>query len=469
MDLRGGRFTAVVALSGLTAAAAAGLIAYSPLGPAGRVMAAGVAFGAYAALFSPRVRRGLTAPSVLAAIALLVAVAVVTPPRGSHDVWSYAMYGRILSVHHGNPFTQVPAAFPHDPLLHLVGMGWRHTASVYGPGFVALAGIVTSAAGSSPLATRLLFQLVEALALAGVLALVWRRTRSAAALAFVGLNPLVLVVVNGGHNDLLAGLALLAGTLLLVERRPRLAGFVLALGALVKLVLLLPIVALVVWAWRRREGRAAVEVAAASGTTLLVAYGIAGGTAALAPLLHARGQHSRASLWQLPVRMVLQQSGRPAHGAFAAVGDVALVTIAVVAALVVLGVTRGAPRRAPHADLAGAAVVAGAVMVVYLLAASYDLPWYSAWALPVLALAWRSRAAVVGALQTVLVGVAYAAPLATSGWFGSAFRVYARVVVPVVAVVALGVLVRAARRDRLPAPPSSSAILPGTAPSRLPA
>ena len=80
----------------------------------------------------------LTKSRIVVAAGALLVVAVVIAPVG-HDIWSYAMYGRIVSVHHASPYTHVPADYPHDPLLHLVG--WRRTPSVYGPGFVGLAAL----------------------------------------------------------------------------------------------------------------------------------------------------------------------------------------------------------------------------------------------------------------------------------------------------------------------------------------
>src|SRR5437667_45662 len=82
------------------------------------------------------------------------------------------------------------------------------------------------------------------------------RARSAAALALLALNPVVIVsVVNGGHNDALVGLGVLGGVLL-AERRPLVAGLVLGAAALIKAAALLPLAVVAVWVWRRRGWRA---------------------------------------------------------------------------------------------------------------------------------------------------------------------------------------------------------------------
>ncbi len=43
-----------------------------------------------------------------------------TPATFSDDVYSYANYGRLLSVHHVNPYVVSPSAYPQDPTYHLI-------------------------------------------------------------------------------------------------------------------------------------------------------------------------------------------------------------------------------------------------------------------------------------------------------------------------------------------------------------
>ncbi|MCU1456130.1 MAG: hypothetical protein JWL73_222, partial [Actinomycetia bacterium] len=47
-------------------------------------------------------RPRLSARAIVVAIGLVLVVAVVVPPRGSKDIWSYTMYGRTVAVHHAN-------------------------------------------------------------------------------------------------------------------------------------------------------------------------------------------------------------------------------------------------------------------------------------------------------------------------------------------------------------------------------
>ena len=184
---------------------------------------------------------------VTLAIAVQTAVALAVPPSATEDLWWYAIYGRILAIYHASPYTHVAASYPHNPLLPLVGHTWRHTPSVYGPAFSALSGVVAILFGPSQLATRVFYQGLAAAALIGACIFVWRRTRSAEAVAFLALNPLTaLYLVNGGRNDILVALSLVAAVVLVTRKHPVAGGVVGGLGALVKLTGLVGVVALCV-------------------------------------------------------------------------------------------------------------------------------------------------------------------------------------------------------------------------------
>jgi hypothetical protein len=169
------------------------------------------------------------------AIALAFAIAIAVPPRGSHDLWSYVMYGRTIAVHHASPYLHAPNAYPRDPFLHLVGSGWKGTKSIYGPLFAGVSAALTKVAGGSVLRARLAFQGLALLGVVAVLATLWIDTRSVRTIAFVGLHPAVVTaIVNGGHNDGLVGLAVLIGAVLVGRRRFTAAGIAVGLGMLVK-------------------------------------------------------------------------------------------------------------------------------------------------------------------------------------------------------------------------------------------
>jgi hypothetical protein len=222
--------------------------------------------------------------------------------------------------------------------------------------------------------------------------LVWRRTRSPAAVAAIGLNPLVVIsVVNGAHNDAWVGLAVVAGVVLVMQGRMRWAGLALAAAALVKVGAILPLVAVGIWVLRNRGVRPAAAMAVPAAAAGLVGYAVTGGTAAVEPLRVAQLHFSGPSVWTGPRRW-LGGTGISRRLATAA-------TAAVVGLTVLLSA-----RRLDHAD---PAVVAGASVLAYTLLGAYVLPWYVFWGLPALLLAWRSRLTWLALLHGAVLHLVY--------------------------------------------------------------
>jgi len=359
----------------------------------------GGALAAFAvALAMHRRQPFLTRRLVLWSSAVLLVGAVIAPPQASHDVWSYAMYGRIVARHHANPYVHAPAEYQTDPALARVAHGWRHTRSVYGPAFTALSATGMALVGDSATGARLYFQLLAAGAVVAALVLLVRRRADAAALAWIGLNPVVLAVVAGGHNDVLVGLAVLAGVVAASNRRSVLAGVALALGCLVKISGILPLVAVLAWLAVRHGRRAATRAAFAAGTLVVAGYALVGGRAALQPLRTAAAYRSKGSFWVFPVgwagRHVL---GWSAAGAGSVTGMAAMVTIVVVVGIWI----------ACRLHDADPAVAAGGAALVYLLGGVYILPWYAGWTVMVTALGWRSRMASLAQVQASVLLLAY--------------------------------------------------------------
>jgi alpha-1,6-mannosyltransferase len=274
---------------------------------------------------------------------------------------------------------------------------WRPDRSVYGPAFTAVSAAGMAVAGGSPLAQRVFFQALSALAVMLTLFLLARRGADPGALAFVGLNPVIVAIVAGGHNDLLVGLALLAAVLAAQKGWAARAGLLLAAAVLVKVSAALALVAVVAWIGFRFGWRRGARAAAAAGGAIVLAYALAGGSAVLEPIRQASTYRSKASIWSFPVSWM----ERTVFGAHTmnlhAITDAAVVGVVIIAVVVAASRLRG---RDP-------ALAAGGAVFVYLLGAAYVLPWYAGWALPVLALAWRSRLALVAQLQAAVLLLIY--------------------------------------------------------------
>jgi alpha-1,6-mannosyltransferase len=339
---------------------------------------------------------------VAALIGALLIAAVILPPNGSKDLWSYTMYGRMISQHWSSPYTHVPNDFPHDPFLRQVAVGWRNTPSVYGPVFVTISAAGSWLAGSSLLAARLFQQSLAAIAVAVSLALVWRRTRSPAALALLGINPVVVIsLVNGGHNDALVGLAILVAALLTTTRRLVLAGIALGVGALIKVTALLALPALLAWVAWRLGRRAAVRFVVALGGVFLLGY------AAIAPqALHALSGNrllmSRASPWQIP-RTLLGIGTRHPFGGATNATLIGLLTASGLGVVCVVVCATTWWRR--HDSEPALSIVLA--LTAFLVLGAYVLPWYVGWMLPVACISLDRRSRRLAVLMSTFLTAVY--------------------------------------------------------------
>jgi alpha-1,6-mannosyltransferase len=213
------------------------------LGGIGLTAVMAAMFASY--LLAVRTAGRLSPLLVLGTIAALHALMLLAPPLFSTDVFSYQFYGKIGQVYHANAYTAGPYALYHDPLFFYVGSKWYAAPTVYGPLFTALS--YPLAPLSIP-ANVLAYKAIAAVSSLAVVALVWNGARLRGvdpikATVLVGLNPLVVVYgVGGGHNDLLMLVPMLAGLVLLLQRRGRLGAGSIVVGAGIKLTagLLLP-------------------------------------------------------------------------------------------------------------------------------------------------------------------------------------------------------------------------------------
>jgi hypothetical protein len=340
--------------------------------------------------------RALVTTILLANLALLLG-----PPLISQDVFGYLAFARLGALHGLNPYTHVAAEAPVDAVFAFIGWPFQH--SPYGPLFTL---------GSYPIALLGLggglwaLKAVSVLACLGAVALTAgaarRMGRSAnAAAAFVGLNPvLLLLAVGGAHNDTLVLLSL-AGALALMAgacsaphgaaaaptappRRPRAAAASLVAGVGVKASAGLVLPYLVLSPGERRERiRLALAALAALGLLALVAlvgfgvhaFGFADALSEQQQLIATHSIPQETARW-------LGMSGLPSwwRDLFSAAFVAAL-------ALTLWRTARGADWR----------TMAGWATLALLVCTAWLLPWYAVWALPLAALgdSGRLRAATL--------------------------------------------------------------------------
>ena len=197
-------------------------------------------------------------------------------PATAVDVFAYAAHGRLLAWHGLNPLIAPPNTVPDDALLPY--LAFPAEPSQYGPVWVLLNGALARLAKGNLEVEILLYKVLGSLAhLAGgavILAIAARlgagNARALASAYLFLCNPLLLwEMVGNAHNDGLMMLGGLGAAWLLTSRADRWVLPAVALGALVKLPVMVIGLPFGIAIWHRRW-RAAIE-----GVLLALALAVA--------------------------------------------------------------------------------------------------------------------------------------------------------------------------------------------------
>lgn len=203
---------------------------------------------------------------------LLFALMAIAPGQ---DLYTYLGFARLESIHGINPYEHGLIAARDDPLFELAA--FRRTTTPYGPLFT----LITIAVTPLPVAVAAwTLKAILVSAMLGCLGIVWAIARelrqdATLAVAFVGLNPAILVYAVGkGHNDGLMMLPLLVAALLIVRGRDLAAGAsaVLAVGVKVIAVIMLPLLLIA----SRKRRAIAVGGAAAGFVAIAISFAVFG-------------------------------------------------------------------------------------------------------------------------------------------------------------------------------------------------
>jgi hypothetical protein len=265
--------------------------------------------------------------------------------------------------------------------------------SVYGPVATAVQALASLIGGDSVRLTVLVMALVNAAAFIGTALLLHRFTRGDAdlqrrAALLWAVNPLMIYHLSAGmHVDTLAIACMVAALM----ARGASSGLLLGVGIGVKLnaglVALGP-----AWELRRSPGRLAV-VAGTATATVLVIYGLAG-SHVLDQVGAASKKVSLATPWQLAKGGLQTLFGPGAYSTWIQIGS--LLLLAGLAWLIL----RALPEAMPEAT---APAVAAVMVVAWLFAAPYALPWYDGLAFALLAMAsWPVLEGFMVARVTIL-------------------------------------------------------------------
>lgn len=353
-----------------------------------RVLVAMLAAWLLVILAGRTVRGAVVVPALVA----LNVVFLFCPPTQGTDIFNYIGYARLDVLHHLDPYVYLPLAQHADPVYPY--SNWHRLLSPYGPLFTLL---TLPTARLSVAAAYWIYKVVVTLASLGLLAAVWGCARRlgrppAAAVAFVGLNPLMLFFELGGkHNDVLMMLGLMAGGLLLLARQEAWGGAALAAAVAIKASagLLAPVMVLgAPRRWRALAG--AVAGAAVLGLAALIAFG---------PHLPDLADQSKlVSTFSIP-NVVGYAAGH--GGADAGVRQVATIAGFVAVAICALVAWRTQRWVTP----AGWAALAGVASV------SWAMAWYVLWALPFAALSTSRTLRVVSVLAASYFLLIHAVPV----------------------------------------------------------
>jgi hypothetical protein len=325
--------------------------------------------------------RALPMGALVAGIVGAHAILLLGPPLISQDVFGYLAFARMGSLHGLDPYTHVAAEAFTDPVYPFVG--WPFKNSPYGALFTLASYAV------APLGVAGGLWALKALAVTsslGAVALVARAADRVGgsrrwAAAFVGLNPVLLVLaVGGAHNDTLIVLALSGALALTAGTSPRFraAAATLAAGVGVKLTagLLLPFVLL--GSPRGRE-RLAVLASALASLLALGALALIGFGSHALGFLNAVGEQQQL----VATHSIPAETARLAglHGTPSWWRHLFVAGFVVVLAVQLWRAARGADWRA----------AAGWSTLALLISTAWLLPWYAVWLLPLAAVSHDRR------------------------------------------------------------------------------
>jgi hypothetical protein len=220
---------------------------------------------------------------VIGGILLFSVPLVLMPGLLSTDLFLHMYYGRIVAVHHENPFLAAPNYFGGDPQLESV-VHWSWLPSAYGPLWILLCGMLSAIMPNALVTTLVIYKTAMVLlhvSATVILTLAVRQRSPDLALSVgvaYGWNPLVLIeTVGGAHTEALMVALLAAVILSATSARWSIAAGLLGLAIMVKIVAVIFLPVLLASATRSlptvaRRARAAVTLAGVAAATALTAY-----------------------------------------------------------------------------------------------------------------------------------------------------------------------------------------------------
>lgn len=166
------------------------------------VILAGGLFGLYAYALRQIASKKFSAQQAWQLILAGVIILLFSFPAFSYDIFNYIATAKVTFFYQENPYLVMPIEFSGEPMLKF--MHAANKIALYGPVWILLTLIPHFSGLGNIILTLFTFKLFMALFYLGTSWLIWRLSdRSASALAFFALNPLVVIeTLNSGHNDI---------------------------------------------------------------------------------------------------------------------------------------------------------------------------------------------------------------------------------------------------------------------------
>ena len=385
---------------------------------------------------------GISARVVIGWSVALIALASVGPPLFSHDLFGYAIYGRLVVFHHANPYIQTPSVAPHDPFYPY--NPWTNLRSVYGPAFTDISAALVWVFRSTA-ATVAAFKVLSGVCWVATVVLAARLgrrrgpTQACFAAAVIGLNPVVIIrIVGGGHADALLALAVIAALGAWYDARPLLVTVFLTLAMLVKIVAVIPFIIFLVASIRGlpttsdRTKNLGKHLAVVIGMSV-VAFLPFGYTPRVLSAALNEGSYSGGSLRPPEVMVATRAASFLRHVGLSE--QVALsnrviegLFLAVAALTLLVLLRRGDTRPAPERVLLA--------LMVFLLCSPWLQPWYLAWFIPFVGFVTRRTIVAVAVALSLIASESLVTQLTS----GLVLHTLARLSYDVYPILALGFL-----------------------------
>lgn len=170
---------------------------------------------------------------------------IAYPAMLSYDIFNYLLTDKVLFYYHENPYIVMPIEILHEPFLSFTRA--TNKVALYGPSWLVLAGIPFFLFSYNTILFLFGMKLLVICFYIWLVILIWRISKSAMAVTFFALNPLILYeTLISGHNDVVMMAFCLYSFKALKEGKLTISLFSFSIATLIKysVIVLFP-----VWIW----------------------------------------------------------------------------------------------------------------------------------------------------------------------------------------------------------------------------